>query len=1303
MLRGMHRHSIALRRGLTRNLHKSNGGLKSPSVASTTVHKSDRFGIYDSVLEDLKNKKDLPNRNGVHNKAFSNINSKTLDNISEKERQSVAWSSRYDPVSRSPFAKDIVHLQSLLDALLASKNFDRADKILKAIYPISPSSDDFLFSLNRYLEGLAQEDITISELESYLEETTTRFPHVQPNDRTYAILLSKSMSNEDKFSHYLARAKSARVLRKVFNHLDILGVDGLTKIFNQDSISEHDVPSDLRPLFHQANASKEDPDLSSVNTPEYFKNSEQVVPVVDKDAAVLRAVDSFGLKVIRHTLLGLQAENNSPVLEEFISDIESELGVNVLHNVKGHKKDYFAVYRSLKSDEQRQKFNEALDLFNESRQRQLELRGVDGAREKWKHEYEEMQKRGAFAIHKNLNVQLFKWYSDMLPYVEKEAKICRKIVAGELDVKDCKPEEAAQMKERSYYAPYMILVPPKKMAVITILELLKLNSTGGIVDGMRTARAVISVGKALELEYKSQNLVEAERRSLSKKLKTTNQWKKILRTRKDYSKENPNATNEWDYPIYAKVGSVLTSLLMHVAKVSVKGTDPVTGKQVKTMQPAFHHTYQFLQGQRLGVLKVHKSLIRQLAGNALSNAVQPQLLPMLVPPRPWVAYNDGGYLFSQNNIIRIKDSAETNAYLKAASDMGNLDQVYEGLNVLGETCWTINHEVFDVISHYWNSGEKFLDIPSIVEELDIPPPPPIDADPLQKTDYQRRLRQLMNDAASARSQRCDTNYRLEIARAFLGEKLYFSHNVDFRGRAYPLSPHFNHLGNDMTRSLFLFWDGKKVGARGLEWIKIHLANLYGINKAPLHERVQFVDDNLHHIIESAKNPLAEDAWWKKAEKPWQVLGVCFELKRAYDLEDPTEHISHLPIHQDGTCNGLQHYAALGGDFEGARQVNLIPADRPQDVYSFVASLVQKRVDAEAEAGNEYALFLRDKITRKVVKQTVMTNVYGVTFVGAVAQIQKQIDQYFSKEDQDKVADYSRYLTMLVFASMRELFSGAHLIQDWLGEAAKRISKSVRTDAEENPVQSSDKPSHLSSVIWTTPLGLPCVQPYRVTKKQIVHTNLQDIVISDPFGASQVDARKQQSAFPPNFVHSLDATHMLMTARACGQSGLAFAAVHDSYWTHACDVDTMNTHIREQFVALHGENLIVKLRDEFEKRYKGFLQVITIPGNHEVAIKIKEVRRGIVKDLGRALTVADEIYLENKRQQLLESDDPQMVEAGRQMVTTVSVTEGYDMNAIAVGASASKATQVLAPLTFPSIPPKGELDVKAVMDSPYFFS
>lgn len=43
--------------------------------------------------------------------------------------------------------------------------------------------------------------------------------------------------------------------------------------------------------------------------------------------------------------------------------------------------------------------------------------------------------------------------------------------------------------------------------------------------------------------------------------------------------------------------------------------------------------------------------------------------------------------------------------------------------------------------------------------------------------------------------------------------------------------------------------------------------------------------------------------------------------------------------QDGSCNGLQHYAALGRDSVGAASVNLVPSDVPQDVYSSVAAQV----------------------------------------------------------------------------------------------------------------------------------------------------------------------------------------------------------------------------------------------------------------------------------------------------------------------------------------------------------------------------
>jgi len=60
----------------------------------------------------------------------------------------------------------------------------------------------------------------------------------------------------------------------------------------------------------------------------------------------------------------------------------------------------------------------------------------------------------------------------------------------------------------------------------------------------------------------------------------------------------------------------------------------------------------------------------------------------------------------------------------------------------------------------------------------------------------------------------------------------------------------------------------------------------------------------------------------------------------------------------------------------------------------------------------------------------------------------------------------------------------------------------------------------------------------------------------------------------------------MSAIACNKAGLTFAAVHDSFWTHAADVDTMNVVLREAFIKMHSGNLVEKLREEFVERYKG---------------------------------------------------------------------------------------------------------------------
>ncbi len=92
--------------------------------------------------------------------------------------------------------------------------------------------------------------------------------------------------------------------------------------------------------------------------------------------------------------------------------------------------------------------------------------------------------------------------------------------------------------------------------------------------------------------------------------------------------------------------------------------------------------------------------------------------------------------------------------------------------------------------------------------------------------------------------------------------------------------------------------------------------------------------------------------------------------------------------------------------------------------------------------------------------------------------------------------------------------------------------------------------------WISPLGLPVLQPYRAQSGYIVKTVISSVVVAKQVEDLPVNRTKQKSAFPPNFVHSLDATHMLLTSLRMKEAGLSFVSVHDSYWTHACDVDDM---------------------------------------------------------------------------------------------------------------------------------------------------
>lgn len=131
------------------------------------------------------------------------------------------------------------------------------------------------------------------------------------------------------------------------------------------------------------------------------------------------------------------------------------------------------------------------------------------------------------------------------------------------------------------------------------------------------------------------------------------------------------------------------------------------------------------------------------------------------------------------------------------------------------------------------------------------------------------------------------------------EGFYYPHNLDFRGRAYPMQPYLNHLGSDLCRGILEFAEGRPLGRSGLNWLKIHLANLFagGVDKLSLEGRLAFTENHLDDIFDSADRPLEGKRWWLKAEDPFQCLAGCIDLTEALRSSSPETFVSHIPVHQ----------------------------------------------------------------------------------------------------------------------------------------------------------------------------------------------------------------------------------------------------------------------------------------------------------------------------------------------------------------------------------------------------------------------
>ncbi|XP_071147000.1 DNA-directed RNA polymerase, mitochondrial-like [Mytilus edulis] len=636
----------------------------------------------------------------------------------------------------------------------------------------------------------------------------------------------------------------------------------------------------------------------------------------------------------------------------------------------------------------------------------------------------------------------------------------------------------------------------------------------------------------------------------------------------------------WSDQLKKKIGKTLYELIMY--KLTIDGSvlsddGPEHREHTKNEIPAFYYVYRSYKGKSKAEVKPHPIVLKLHDGNYIQDIpFETSELPMLVPPIPWHLPDRGGYLLNQPKTVRMVDRSMFNNFSVIESVPSHkLNGVFDALNILDMCPWIINKPMLEVVIDLFNKkGDKNLDIPRPPSECPAPPKISPDMTPAQKNEIKIKRGHLKQQKSEMNSLWCSALYKLSIANQYKDDIFWFPHNLDFRGRTYPCPPHFNHLGDDVTRSILCFAKGKPLGKKGLDWLKIHLINLTGLKKRSSNkERLAYADELLHEILDSADNPMDGNRWWQASDEPWQTLAACKEIANAVRSSDIEKYICHFPVHQDGSCNGLQHYAALGRDKAGAESVNLFPFEAPKDVYSDVAELVEKVRLTDAANGDEIAQVLEGFVRRKVIKQTVMTTVYGVTRYGARYQILRQLKDIpeFPEKHQWKA---SHYLTEATFSCLQRMFTSTKMIQDWFTECADMISKTCNKPVE-----------------WVTPLDLPVLQPYFKQKT----VNLKGITkLSAEFDRpDKPNSQKQKNGFPPNYIHSLDSVHMMLTALYCWRAGITYVSVHDCYWTHPCDVDIMNKICREQFIALHSQPILEDLSKFMLERFGDIPKDITL--------------------------------------------------------------------------------------------------------------
>ena len=626
----------------------------------------------------------------------------------------------------------------------------------------------------------------------------------------------------------------------------------------------------------------------------------------------------------------------------------------------------------------------------------------------------------------------------------------------------------------------------------------------------------IAIGAAIEaeaqMEYYDKEapaLLTTLKKNYWHQAKGTEYKRKCIQTL--MHKTNISPWVHWDKTTKVKVGTFLMDCLMEVSGWFERDLVRKGRKTIAIFVPSSL------------LIKQHAEIMR------MAELFSPLAKPMLIPPRNWYAIQDGGYYLNDltrcHNLIRKTDDGLIQGEIP-----------YEFINKVQQVSYKLNPFIVKVAKELEDRGVSVGKFRPVIQHT-IPPKPPEEASKDVWKEWKKQATIARNLQAAEVRKSCRTRMTMEVVKEFEDEVFYIPWSFDYRGRAYPIPSLLTPQDTDFGKSLILFNEGAKITKKGMEWIKFQLATTYGLDKATMQERLDWIDDYQNRaIVERVwRDPVGNIADWENADEPWLFLAACNEW---YELHYEHRFHTHLPVAVDATCSGLQILAGLAKDASTARMVNVIGSEKPQDAYATIAA---KSMDAIPDR-------LKPHWDRKVTKRCVMTIPYNAKPFSNRSYIRDAFKEKGVDVDREELTQCVK----AVRSAMNEVVPGAMSVMKWIEQ---EIARAIRTGANE--------------IRWTTPSGFNVKQKLMKYKSTIIRTQLMGRCEVYVAGAETgVDLNHHKNATAPNLIHSLDASllHLATTS-----TNFPIALIHDSVLCRGTDMCKLSSLVRKTYMTLFAEH------------------------------------------------------------------------------------------------------------------------------------